>query len=566
MPVYRPLSRLLPYTVGAIFLWGLLYLAWPFFDHLPPLPPPPHAPLRQHPHFPPHGSSRKWGARADAVRHAFLHAYTGYQEHAGQGDELKPVSEGSVDNFNGWRLTLVDGMDTMWIMGLHKEFYDALTTVAELDFHLDEGSFAPFFETVIRYLGGLLSAYALSGEPVLLNRADDLGSMLLPAMSTDSGLPMYAVNTKTGETREGWTRGIVLWAEALSCQLEYKYLAHITGRQEYFQRVEHIMDLMHDANVTDGMFPTKWNLSKGIPTNTQFSVGAFADSAHEYLLKQWLLTSKSEPQALDLYLRASTSIVENLLYLTPNRRLLYVTDVTNSHPSYTFEHLSCFLPGLLALGAHTLGAALDPRVRDIHAWAAQGLAYTCWMTYADHETGAGARRDADGACAAERGEPVRRAVAVRGGQVGGGGQARGRAARAAGGPADARGEARLSGAEGGVFSEAGGVVKTVESFYLMWRTTGDEVWRERGWAVFQAIEREAKTKSGYASLQSVEKSPAPKKDEMPSFFLAETLKYLYLLFTDEELIPLDQWVFNTEAHPLPVFQWTEWEKKAYGII
>ena len=81
----------------------------------------------------------------------------------------------------------------------------------------------------------------------------------------------------------------------------------------------------------------------------------------------------------------------------------------------------------------------------------------------------------------------------------------------------------------------------MESFYLMWRTTGDEVWRERGWAVFQAIEREAKTKSGYASLLNVEKSPATLKDEMPrcdkycwcsriltdgegtcSFFLAET--------------------------------------------
>lgn len=60
-----------------------------------------------------------------------------------------------------------------------------------------KGTFAPFFESVIRYLGGMLSAYALSGEPVLLGRADDLGRMLLPAMQTDSGFPMYAVNTKT---------------------------------------------------------------------------------------------------------------------------------------------------------------------------------------------------------------------------------------------------------------------------------------------------------------------------------------------------------------------------------
>lgn len=55
--------------------------------------------------------------------------------------------------------------------------------------------FAPFFETVIRYLGGLLSAYALSKEPLLLQRADDLGRLLAPAFDTPSRLPMFGVNT-----------------------------------------------------------------------------------------------------------------------------------------------------------------------------------------------------------------------------------------------------------------------------------------------------------------------------------------------------------------------------------
>ncbi len=58
-----------------------------------------------------------------------------------------------------------------------------------------KNNYAPFFETTIRYLGGLLSAYAFSGESVLLSRADDLGRMLLPAFNTSSGLPRYAVNT-----------------------------------------------------------------------------------------------------------------------------------------------------------------------------------------------------------------------------------------------------------------------------------------------------------------------------------------------------------------------------------
>lgn len=84
----------------------------------------------------------------------------------------------------------------------------------------------------------------------------------------------------------GWTFGSVLWSEVLSCQLEYKYLAHLTGRRQYFDnasfpfdssmmvfhspliaQVEKIMDIMRDANVTDGMFPTRWNLGDAKPSN-----------------------------------------------------------------------------------------------------------------------------------------------------------------------------------------------------------------------------------------------------------------------------------------------------------
>jgi len=61
-------------------------------------------------------------------------------------------------------------------------------------------------------------------------------------------------------------------------------------------------------------------------------------------------------------------------------------------------------------------------------------------------------------------------------------------------------------------------------------------------------------------------SPAAQLDEMPSYFLAETLKYLYLLFVDTELLPLDKWVFNTEAHPFPIYDWNAWEKEEYHIV
>lgn len=78
-------------------------------------------------------------------------------------------------------------------------------------------------------------------------------------------------------------------------------------------------------------------------------------------------------------------------------------------------------------------------------------------------------------------------------------------------------------------------------------------YRDWGWNVFQAFERHTKVNSGgYTSLDDVTVIPAPKRDKMETFFLGETPKYLYLLFGDTTVLPLTKFVFNTEAHPLPV--------------
>jgi len=316
------------------------------------------------------------------------------------------------------------------------------------------------------------------------------------------------------------------------------------------------MRLMYKANTTDGIFPTMWTIENGHPANSQFSVGAFADSAHEYLLKQWLLSGQSETKSRDLYVKSANAIIDNLLYVTPKRNLLFVTDTNGGEPSYTFEHLSCFLPGLLALGVLTI-PDLSLREKELHSWAAQGLAYTCWMSYADQATGLGPDemkmdRWADNAegrwmTHVEQWEK----------------------------------EGRLDGVPPGlrevppakkedweyVHQKSTYLLRpeTVESFYILWKTTGDERWREYGWSVFEAIEKHSRTQYGYASIWQVNTLPVQLKNEMPSYFLAETLKYLYLLFIDEDMLPLRDWVFNTEAHPFPIFKWKPWERVHHHI-
>jgi hypothetical protein len=113
--------------------------------------------------------------------------------------------------------------------------------------------------------------------------------------------------------------------------------------------------------------------------------------------------------------------------------------------------------------------------------------------------------------------------------------------------------------------------ETVESLFIAWRLTGDTRYREQGWNIFQAIEKHCRIATGgYASVLNVDAFPVKHQDKMETFMMSETMKYLFLLFSDDEVLPLDKYVFNTgvslilggrsveelttrQGHPLPIF-------------
>ena len=102
--------------------------------------------------------------------------------------------------------------------------------------------------------------------------------------------------------------------------------------------------------------------------------------------------------------------------------------------------------------------------------------------------------------------------------------------------------------------------EVVESYFVLWRTTHDPKYRDWAWEAFQAINTQCRMEAGYSGLRNVGIVPPAHDDTQQSFFLAETLKYLYLIFCDDDVVPLDKYVFNTEAHPLgiistPLDQW-----------
>lgn len=118
------------------------------------------------------------GRRKEAVKEAFLHSWHGYKEYAWLHDEVKPISGETNDGYGAWGVTLVDTLDTLWIMGLEDEFHDALAGVKRIDFTIAHLSQLNVYETIIRYIGGLLGAYDISGGKytALLNKAMELGN------------------------------------------------------------------------------------------------------------------------------------------------------------------------------------------------------------------------------------------------------------------------------------------------------------------------------------------------------------------------------------------------------
>lgn len=130
--------------------------------------------------------------RQAAVKEAFLHSWNGYKKHAWLQDEVTPVTGGFTNGFGQRGATLVDTLDTLAIMGLDEEFEAAVKAVKGIDFTTSAVSRLNVFETTIRYLGGLLSAYDVSKAKhrVLLDKAVELGDMLYAAFDTPNRMPV----------------------------------------------------------------------------------------------------------------------------------------------------------------------------------------------------------------------------------------------------------------------------------------------------------------------------------------------------------------------------------------
>ncbi|KAF2751834.1 glycoside hydrolase family 47 protein [Sporormia fimetaria CBS 119925] len=204
--------------------------------------------------------------KLDIIRNVFRKSWDGYRDYAWLQDELSPVSGGFRNPFAGWGATLVDALDTLWIMGLKEEFEEAVEAVGNIDFTTSPRGDIPLFETTIRYLGGLLAAHDLSDGKygVLLEKATELAEVLISAFDTKNRMPItyYYWRPSSFELDRAGNR--VVLAEIGSLSVEFTRLSQLTGDPKYYDAIARITDNLEEyQNRTRlaGMWPTQLDAS-----------------------------------------------------------------------------------------------------------------------------------------------------------------------------------------------------------------------------------------------------------------------------------------------------------------
>ncbi|XP_028774139.1 mannosyl-oligosaccharide 1,2-alpha-mannosidase MNS1-like isoform X2 [Neltuma alba] len=439
--------------------------------------------------------------RREKVKDAMLHAWTSYEKYAWGKDELQPQTRDGVDSFGGLGATIVDSLDTLYIMGLEVQFQRAREWIANrLDFN--KNIEVSVFETTIRVLGGLLSAYDLSDDKIFLEKARELADKLLPAWDSPTGIPYNRINLAYGNAHNpSWTGGNSILADSGSEQLEFIALSQRTKDPKYQQKAEKVIREIQKNFPDNGLLSIHIDPRTGVASYGSITFGAMGDSFYEYLLKAWIQGNKTEEVKFYREMwEKSMKGLESLIKRSTPSSFAYIAEKFGNSLTDKMDELACFAPGMVALGSFGYKPGEAEKILAL----AEELAWTCYNFYQSTPT-------------------------------------------------------KLAG-ENYYFHEGKDMnvgtswnilrPETVESLFYLWRFTGNKTYQEWGWNIFQAFEKNSRIETGYVGLRDV--ISGTKDNMMQSFFLAETLKYLYLLFSPPSVVPLDAWVFNTEAHPLRI--------------
>jgi mannosidase alpha-like ER degradation enhancer 2 len=404
---------------------------------------------------------------ASRVRDEMRFSWHAYEQYAWGHDELKPVSKSPRDWYGeSLLMTPVDSLDSLLLMGLNDEAAKAKALILE-KLSFDKDISVQNFEITIRLLGGLLSAYQMTGDERLLRLADDLGTRLLPVFNSPTGMPYRFVNLRTGKTTGAKSNP----AEIGTLILEFGTLSKLTHKPVYFEKAKNALVQLYRRRSRIGLVGEEIDVETGAWVSPTSHVGGGIDSYYEYLLKCARLFDDKECASM-----WKTSIRAVNKYLADDGWYGEADMNTGKRTATQFGALHAFLPAVLALGGD------ERRARRLESscfrmWQLHGIEPEV-IDYATMKV-------------IHPGYPLRPEI--------------------------------------------------IESAYYLHD-------RAKGRVFFEALVTNCRTDAGYTTLKSV--VTKEKGDLMPSYFLAETLKYFYLIFAPENTIDLKRVVFNTEAHPL----------------
>ncbi|KAH7066238.1 glycosyl hydrolase family 47-domain-containing protein [Paraphoma chrysanthemicola] len=525
------------------------------------------------------------------TRDIFYHGYDNYMKHAFPEDELRPLTCGPLtrdrqnpahievnDVLGNYSLTLIDSLSTLAILasspppnrkGKNKPLEDFQDGIKLLVEYYGDGTSGPegqgarargfdldskvqVFETVIRGVGGLLSAhqFAVGDLPIkgydatqgkkggkngilwrnglvydgqLLRLANELADRLMPAFNTPTGLPYPRVNlrhgipfyanspnnmdsehgqcakdpdVKTSEVTETCSAG------AGSLVLEFSTLSRLTGNPRYERAAKDAFWAVWNRRSSIGLIGSGIDAETGQWVSPYTGIGAGIDSFFEYALKSHILLSglpfdsaNADTDSPDAFLAAwedAHAGIKRQIYRGAQHQHPHYAQVdlyTGAIRAFWIDSLSAFYQGLLAM-AGKLEEAIETHLLYTALWTRYSALPERWSTATGN---------------IEHG-----------------------------------------------LRWWGGRPEWIESTWYLYHATKDPWYLHTGEMALRDIKRRCWTKCGWAGLKDVRSGEL--SDRMESFFLGETAKYLYLLFDPSH--PLNTWdapfVFTTEGHPLIV--------------
>jgi mannosyl-oligosaccharide alpha-1,2-mannosidase len=343
-----------------------------------------------------------------------------------------------------------------------------------------------------------------------------------------------------------------LSAELGSLSLEFTRLTQLTGDAKYYdavQRISDLVELQQNATAIPGLIPITVSPVDGdLTAYKTFTFGAMSDSLYEYFPKEYILLSGRQEQYRTLYENAIEAAKKHLFFrpLNPqNQDILISGNVRMSSLGLVkldpeAQHLACFAGGMVGMAAKIFNRTEELHVArklvDGCIWA-----YNATPTHIMPETFHVVPCEDPNDCKWNE-ERWRRGIVDH--------HALDNKKNATQIIKDDRlqpGMTKIGDKRFLLRPEA------IESIFILYRITGDPILEDAAWNMFTAITNATETAIAHSAIEDVTVEQAQgttKIDECESFWMAETLKYFYLIFSEPGLVSLDEYVFNTEAHPL----------------